>query len=188
MRKSIKMSEVIAEQKPPSFRIEPTTQPEINPERKSPSLALEQAAEPEETAHQDVTMDTTGPGVKDEELEDIASIPSDGLITKEMVEEEKHLHQETIEEERKIQQKAQEEWEKELHEQRFRRLQHLLQKSSVYTNFLLLKMEQQQEKEKKRQARLAVKKKKLEEKDMAGKEASKVTCFTVNEGHRNSLI
>lgn len=41
-------------------------------------------------------------------------------------------------------QKARESWERDSHDMRFKRLQHLLQKSNIYSKFLLTKMEQQQ--------------------------------------------
>ncbi|XP_070570126.1 lymphocyte-specific helicase-like [Ptychodera flava] len=139
----------------------------MSEDRKSPSIVVEQANEPEEAAHQEIPMENQVPTIEDEEMEEIASILPDGILTKEMVEEEKHLHQETIEEEKKLQEKAHEEMEKELKEQRYKRLQHLLQKSSIYTNFLLMKMEEQQDKERKRQARLEAKRAKMEEKRRA---------------------
>lgn len=40
--------------------------------------------------------------------------------------------------------KARESWERDSHDMRFKRLQHLLQKSNIYSKFLLTKMEQQQ--------------------------------------------
>uniref|UniRef100_A0A3B4XFN6 Uncharacterized protein n=1 Tax=Seriola lalandi dorsalis TaxID=1841481 RepID=A0A3B4XFN6_SERLL len=39
---------------------------------------------------------------------------------------------------------AQESWQRDSHDMRFKRLQHLLQKSNIYSKFLLTKMEQQQ--------------------------------------------
>lgn len=41
-------------------------------------------------------------------------------------------------------QQARESWERDSHEMRYKRLQHLLQKSNIYSKFLLTKMEQQQ--------------------------------------------
>lgn len=40
--------------------------------------------------------------------------------------------------------KARESWQRDSHDMRFKRLQHLLQKSNIYSKFLLTKMEQQQ--------------------------------------------
>lgn len=40
---------------------------------------------------------------------------------------------------------ARESWEKETREMHFKRLQHLLEKSNIYSKFLLTKMEQQQQ-------------------------------------------
>lgn len=40
--------------------------------------------------------------------------------------------------------KARKSWEKDSRDMRFKRLQHLLQKSNIYSKFLLTKMEQQQ--------------------------------------------
>uniref|UniRef100_A0A672QP40 Lymphocyte-specific helicase-like n=1 Tax=Sinocyclocheilus grahami TaxID=75366 RepID=A0A672QP40_SINGR len=67
------------------------------------------------------------------------------VITKEMEEEEKHLVEEGEKKEREMMEEARQSWEKESQEMRFRRLQHLLEKSNIYSKFLLTKMEQQQQ-------------------------------------------
>uniref|UniRef100_A0A8C9RWZ5 Proliferation-associated SNF2-like protein n=1 Tax=Scleropages formosus TaxID=113540 RepID=A0A8C9RWZ5_SCLFO len=67
------------------------------------------------------------------------------IITKEMEEEEKHLMEEGERKEKEMMEKARESWEKDTNEMRFRRLQHLLEKSNIYSKFLLTKMEQQQQ-------------------------------------------
>uniref|UniRef100_A0A8B9RJ14 Proliferation-associated SNF2-like protein n=1 Tax=Astyanax mexicanus TaxID=7994 RepID=A0A8B9RJ14_ASTMX len=66
------------------------------------------------------------------------------LITKEMEEEEKNLMEEGEKKEREMMDKARESWEQDTQEIRFKRLQHLLEKSNIYAKFLLTKMEQQQ--------------------------------------------
>uniref|UniRef100_A0A673IRB8 Proliferation-associated SNF2-like protein n=1 Tax=Sinocyclocheilus rhinocerous TaxID=307959 RepID=A0A673IRB8_9TELE len=67
------------------------------------------------------------------------------VITKEMEEEEKHLVEEGEKKEREMIEEARQSWEKENQEMRFKRLQHLLEKSNIYSKFLLTKMEQQQQ-------------------------------------------
>uniref|UniRef100_A0A671MSZ0 Proliferation-associated SNF2-like protein n=1 Tax=Sinocyclocheilus anshuiensis TaxID=1608454 RepID=A0A671MSZ0_9TELE len=67
------------------------------------------------------------------------------VITKEMEVEEKHLVEEGEKKEREMMEEARQSWEKESQEMRFRRLQHLLEKSNIYSKFLLTKMEQQQQ-------------------------------------------
>uniref|UniRef100_A0A8C2Q3K7 Proliferation-associated SNF2-like protein n=1 Tax=Cyprinus carpio TaxID=7962 RepID=A0A8C2Q3K7_CYPCA len=67
------------------------------------------------------------------------------VITKEMEEEEKHLEEEGEKKEREMMEEARQSREKDSQEMRFRRLQHLLEKSNIYSKFLLTKMEQQQQ-------------------------------------------
>uniref|UniRef100_A0A3B3SHY7 Helicase, lymphoid specific n=1 Tax=Paramormyrops kingsleyae TaxID=1676925 RepID=A0A3B3SHY7_9TELE len=86
------------------------------------------------------------PNIKDETEENV--------VTKEMEEEEKHLMEEGERMEKEMMDKARATWERETHEMRFRRLQHLLEKSNIYSKFLLTKMEQQQQEEKLRKERL----------------------------------
>ncbi|KAM4615502.1 lymphoid-specific helicase isoform 1-T1 [Polymixia lowei] len=73
---------------------------------------------------------------------------SEIVITKEMEEEEKQLTEEGEKKEQEMIEKARESWERDSHEMRFKRLQHLLEKSNIYSKFLLTKMEQQQQEEK----------------------------------------
>ncbi|XP_051504280.1 lymphocyte-specific helicase-like [Myxocyprinus asiaticus] len=86
------------------------------------------------------------------------------IITKEMEEEEKHLMEEGEKKERKMMEEARQSWEKDSQEMRFKRLQHLLEKSNIYSKFLLTKMEQQQQEEKRRQERLEKKASSLKQK------------------------
>uniref|UniRef100_A0A8C8IAE8 Proliferation-associated SNF2-like protein n=1 Tax=Oncorhynchus tshawytscha TaxID=74940 RepID=A0A8C8IAE8_ONCTS len=76
------------------------------------------------------------------EAEDVVSAV---VITKEMEEEEKQLMEKGEKQEEEIMKKAREAREKESHDIRFKRLQHLLEKSNIYSKFLLTKMEQQQQ-------------------------------------------
>ncbi|XP_039890856.1 lymphoid-specific helicase isoform X3 [Simochromis diagramma] len=69
------------------------------------------------------------------------------VITKEMEEEEKKLMEQGERKEEEMMKKARESWERDSHDMRFKRLQHLLQKSNIYSKFLLTKMEQQQNEE-----------------------------------------
>ncbi|KAJ0066903.1 hypothetical protein NL108_004870 [Boleophthalmus pectinirostris] len=84
------------------------------------------------------TRDANGIIVKTE------SANSDVLITKEMEAEEQHLMEEGERKEREMMEKARQSRERDCNEMRFKRLQHLLQKSNIYSKFLLTKMEQQQ--------------------------------------------
>ncbi|XP_051946106.1 lymphocyte-specific helicase-like [Xyrauchen texanus] len=86
------------------------------------------------------------------------------IITKEMEEEEKHLMEEGEKKEREMMEEARQSWEKDSQEMRFKRLQHLLEKSNIYSKFLLTKMEQQQQEEKLRQERLEKKSASLKQK------------------------
>uniref|UniRef100_A0A8K9UB33 Helicase, lymphoid specific n=1 Tax=Oncorhynchus mykiss TaxID=8022 RepID=A0A8K9UB33_ONCMY len=76
------------------------------------------------------------------------------VITKEMEEEEKQLMEKGEKQEEEIMKKAREAREKESHDIRFKRLQHLLEKSNIYSKFLLTKMEQQQQEEMLKKERL----------------------------------
>ncbi|XP_038155327.1 lymphoid-specific helicase isoform X2 [Cyprinodon tularosa] len=89
----------------------------------------------------------TDGGVKSEE-------PSEVVITKEMEAEEQQLMEEGERKEEEMMKKAQESWQKDSQDMRFKRLQHLLQKSNIYSKFLLTKMEQQQQEEKLRKEKL----------------------------------
>lgn len=81
------------------------------------------------------------------------------LITPSMVEEEEQLEKAAEEEERVMLEKARKSWEKDSGEIRYKRLQHLLEKSNIYSKFLLTKMEQQQLEEQRRKERLEKKQK-----------------------------
>ncbi|CAL8255664.1 unnamed protein product [Lota lota] len=70
------------------------------------------------------------------------------MITKEMEEEEKKLTEKSEEMDKEMIEKARESIVRDSHEMRFKRLQHLLEKSNIYSKFLLTKMEQQQQEEK----------------------------------------
>uniref|UniRef100_A0A8C8D3T4 Proliferation-associated SNF2-like protein n=1 Tax=Oncorhynchus tshawytscha TaxID=74940 RepID=A0A8C8D3T4_ONCTS len=70
---------------------------------------------------------------------------SEVVITKEMEEEEMQLVEKGEKKEEEIMKKAREAQRKETHDIRFKRLQHLLDKSNIYSKFLLTKMEQQQQ-------------------------------------------
>ncbi|KAM7385038.1 hypothetical protein PAMP_001137 [Pampus punctatissimus] len=88
------------------------------------------------------------------------NMTSEVVITKEMEEEEKQLMEKGEKKEKEMMDKARESWERDSHDMRFKRLQHLLQKSNIYSKFLLTKMEQQQNEEKLRKEKLEKKTKK----------------------------
>ncbi|XP_072040298.1 lymphoid-specific helicase-like [Amphiura filiformis] len=123
----------------------------------------------------------------------ISSLPTtDGnVITESMLAEEQNLQEEGKEEEKKLEEQALNVWEKELEEQRYKRLQHLLEKSSIYSNFLLAKMDEQQESQKKRQAKMnktlkreAEEKKKQEAEEKKAAEQQKPTQGTPRRTRR----
>ncbi|MED6292679.1 hypothetical protein CHARACLAT_002843 [Characodon lateralis] len=93
------------------------------------------------------------------------------VITKEMEEEENQLMEEGERKDKEMMKKAQESWERDSHDIRFKRLQHLLQKSNIYSKFLLTKMEQQQNEERLRKERLE--RKAVEKKDGSSAETLK---------------
>ncbi|XP_054585207.1 lymphoid-specific helicase isoform X5 [Eptesicus fuscus] len=100
-----------------------------------------------------------------------AAPPEPAVITPAMLEEEEQLEAAGLERERQMLEKAHKSWDRESVDIRYRRLQHLLEKSNIYSKFLLTKMEQQQLEELK-------KKEKLERK----KESSKVTTMLWENG------
>ncbi|XP_048662996.1 lymphoid-specific helicase isoform X4 [Marmota marmota marmota] len=83
------------------------------------------------------------------------------VITPAMLEEETQLEAAGLERERKMMEKARMSWDRESIEIRYRRLQHLLEKSNIYSKFLLTKMEQQQLEEQKKKEKLERKKESL---------------------------
>ncbi|KAM4635849.1 lymphoid-specific helicase [Discoglossus pictus] len=88
----------------------------------------------------------------------------DIIITASMFKEEEKLEKAAELEERTMMEKARMSWERDSNEMRFKRLQHLLEKSNIYSKFLLTKMEQQQLEEMKKKEKLEKKKlKKLPE-------------------------
>ncbi|XP_008072771.1 lymphoid-specific helicase isoform X4 [Carlito syrichta] len=87
--------------------------------------------------------------------------PQPAVITPAMLEEEEQLEAAGLERERKMLEKARMSWDRESTEIRYRRLQHLLEKSNIYSKFLLTKMEQQQLEEQKKKEKLERKKESL---------------------------
>ncbi|KAF6317251.1 helicase, lymphoid specific [Rhinolophus ferrumequinum] len=87
--------------------------------------------------------------------------PETAVITPAMLEEEEQLEAAGLERERKMLEKARMSWDRESGEIRYRRLQHLLEKSNIYSKFLLTKMEQQQLEEQKKKEKLERKKESL---------------------------
>ncbi|XP_059928909.1 lymphoid-specific helicase-like [Gadus macrocephalus] len=86
---------------------------------------------------------------------------SGGMITKEMEEEEKKLTEKSEEMDKEMIEKARESIVRDSHDMRFKRLQHLLEKSNIYSKFLLTKMEQQQQEEKAKKEKQQKKSKKV---------------------------
>ncbi|XP_004572081.2 lymphoid-specific helicase isoform X1 [Maylandia zebra] len=99
------------------------------------------------------------------------SMTAEVVITKEMEEEEKKLMEQGKRKEEEMMKKARESWERDSHDMRFKRLQHLLQKSNIYSKFLLTKMEQQQNEERLGKEKLEKKAKKMQ--NASGPEAVK---------------
>uniref|UniRef100_A0A8B9F909 Uncharacterized protein n=1 Tax=Amazona collaria TaxID=241587 RepID=A0A8B9F909_9PSIT len=76
------------------------------------------------------------------------------VITPAMLKEEEQLEAAGLEKERQMLEKARASWDRESSEMRYKRLQHLLEKSNIYSKFLLTKMEQQQLEEQRRKEKL----------------------------------
>ncbi|NXL89278.1 HELLS helicase, partial [Alectura lathami] len=76
------------------------------------------------------------------------------VVTPAMLAEEERLEAAGLEKERQMLEKARTSWDRESNEMRYKRLQHLLEKSNVYSKFLLTKMEMQQREEQKRKEKL----------------------------------
>lgn len=113
-------------------------------------------------------------GCDRESPDEVARNLGEVVITDAMVKEEEKLEKEGAEEERKMLEHARMSWQRDSQEMRYKRLQHLLEKSNIYSKFLLTKMEQQQLEEQKRKERLEKKKQKLSAKK-AAKTGSHVT-------------
>ncbi|XP_017277127.1 lymphoid-specific helicase isoform X1 [Kryptolebias marmoratus] len=115
------------------------------------------------------TMETEGTPDGSAESENLPEV----VITKEMEEEEKQLMEEGERKEKEMMEKARESWERDSHDMRYKRLQHLLQKSNIYSKFLLTKMEQQQHEEKLKKERFEKKSKKMQNTNSADAEKDK---------------
>ncbi|XP_026570284.1 lymphoid-specific helicase [Pseudonaja textilis] len=76
------------------------------------------------------------------------------VITTAMQQEEERLEAEGREKERQRMEKAYMNWDRDSNEMRYKRLQHLLEKSNIYSKFLLTKMEQQQLEEQQKKEKL----------------------------------
>ncbi|XP_004625546.1 lymphoid-specific helicase [Octodon degus] len=85
---------------------------------------------------------------------EMAEQPETVVITPAMLQEEQQLEAAGLERERRMLEKARLSWDRESMEIRYRRLQHLLEKSNIYSKFLLTKMEQQQIEEQKKKERV----------------------------------
>ncbi|XP_044153076.1 lymphoid-specific helicase [Bufo gargarizans] len=109
------------------------------------------------------------------------------VITADMVKEEEKLVKAGEAEEQKMMEKARMSWERDSNEMRFKRLQHLLEKSNIYSKFLLTKMEQQQQEEMKRKGKLEKKKLKLNEAAKGEKKTSSINGKTVKKRQRNEM-
>uniref|UniRef100_A0A8C9JET5 Helicase, lymphoid specific n=1 Tax=Panthera tigris altaica TaxID=74533 RepID=A0A8C9JET5_PANTA len=107
-------------------------------------------------------MPAQRPASNDESLApDPVEEPETAVITQAMLEEEEQLEAAGLERERKMIEKARMSWDRESVDIRYRRLQHLLEKSNIYSKFLLTKMEQQQLEEQKKKEKLERKKESL---------------------------
>ncbi|XP_033733127.1 lymphoid-specific helicase-like [Pecten maximus] len=152
---------------------------------KSPILPKDEAYVPGEDAHQNLAVsascveDPTISAKKEIKMEEssMATDEVDGdavkatgtILTKEMIEEEKKLNKEGEEEDKKQRDEHAKLWEdmdKEIKEQRYKRLQFLLSKSNMYTQYLLERMKKQTDEEKRKKELKEKRKAKTEEKNM----------------------
>ncbi|XP_045205485.2 lymphoid-specific helicase-like isoform X2 [Mercenaria mercenaria] len=132
--------------------------------------SLEEAAVPDEDAHSRVGSETDLEILTTRDGESpltVSSFPASEMITQSVMEEEGKLEKEGEAEEEEELRKRKELWlhmEQETKEERYRRLQCLLMKSNMYTEYLLRRMERQREEEKKRRERILKKLAKEEQK------------------------
>ncbi|KAK6180624.1 hypothetical protein SNE40_008640 [Patella caerulea] len=98
-------------------------------------------------------------------MEDTTDYKQEVLVTKEMLEEEKRLEEEGERREREMQEKHDQLWKQmsdDEHAEKYRKLQYLLTKSNMYTEYLISRMKKQREekemREEKKLKRLANKK------------------------------
>lgn len=149
----------------------------------SPILPKDEAYVPGEDAHQntagtasdgeDPTISAKqelkvneSPAAIDEVDGDIGT-PAGSLLTKEMIEEEEQLNKEGEEEDKKQREEHAKLWDdldQDIKEQRYKRLQFLLSKSNMYTQYLLERMKKQTDEEKKRKELKEKRRLKAEEK------------------------
>ncbi|XP_066478719.1 lymphoid-specific helicase [Tiliqua scincoides] len=105
--------------------------------------------------------DSDAPGSTAELQEEMGEETGTTVITPAMVKEEEQLEAEGMEKERQIIEKARMSWDRDSNEMRYKRLQHLLEKSNIYSKFLLTKMEQQQQEEQLKKEKLGKKREAL---------------------------
>ncbi|KAK3087350.1 hypothetical protein FSP39_004956 [Pinctada imbricata] len=157
----------------------------IHASRTSPSKALEDAEAPKEEAHGleldikvEKTMASSEIKSAEEKMSGSVREDDDGVLTGAMMEEEKVMHQQVEQEESEIKKKQDKLWgemDQADRETRYKRLQFLLKKSNMYTQYLLQRMDAQEEEERKKRER----KKKKEEK-VKMKENLPVTASSTN--------
>eukprot|EP00730_Choanoeca_flexa_P005313 TRINITY_DN11924_c0_g1_i3.p1 TRINITY_DN11924_c0_g1~~TRINITY_DN11924_c0_g1_i3.p1 ORF type:complete len:814 (+),score=277.19 TRINITY_DN11924_c0_g1_i3:2061-4502(+) len=109
-----------------------------------------------------------------------ASRDDDDVVTQAMIDEEQALQKEAEEEEKTEQEKAKEEYEEMVQQQRFSRLKSLLDRSSIYTDFLYKRMQAQKEEEEKRAAKQA----KKEAKQATSSKSSATSTRSTRHGKR----
>ncbi|XP_039593467.1 lymphoid-specific helicase isoform X1 [Polypterus senegalus] len=149
-------------------------------DRRSASPQCPKPNEPEPPEGTAMAEDMSGRDSPSSEMQDIMG----GIITSEMVEEEKKLMKEGQKKEQALMEKARAVWEKDAHDMRFSRLQFLLEKSNIYAKFLLTKMEQQQLEEQKRKEKLEKKASSVKQENVGLKAQDKNTGKKVGQRKR----
>ncbi|KAL4220426.1 hypothetical protein ACF0H5_020829 [Mactra antiquata] len=145
-------------------------------DKMSPSKANSEVAdEPDEDAHSKVGSETDMDCLSSRDSESpltVTSVAVDDMITETVIKEEGELEKEAEEAEEKERKKHKELWTnfgEETKEERYKRLQFLLKKSNMYTEYLLKRMERQKEEDKKRLERIQKKKAKKEKEEADSK-------------------
>ncbi|XP_076366781.1 lymphocyte-specific helicase-like isoform X2 [Tachypleus tridentatus] len=109
----------------------------------SPAKPIENQSEPKEEAHS-IPQESLAVGSN---ITEESSFEVEKILTNAIVGEEEKLHKESVEEENRQREEILEQMDKKHKEQCFKRLLHLLDRSSFYAQFLLNKMEKQQKEE-----------------------------------------
>ncbi|XP_076455656.1 lymphoid-specific helicase-like isoform X2 [Babylonia areolata] len=146
---------------------------ELDPRSQSPIKPDSEAMEPSEDARCVPSPSSSAydadqsSSCSDQRSSEETLFPGSGLVTERMIEEENKLKEQAEQEEQRQREERDKEWarmEEEDKAERFERLKHLLQRSNMYTEYLIARMKRQQDEEARRRERRAKRQARKEEK------------------------